>query len=97
MMATIGCAPGSQSDIDWPEVWRNSPEFLEVHRELDEMERALQPNTVADQSEDKTELHEFAAPFDVQLWECLKRVNSQYWRSPTYIYSKTALSILTVS
>jgi ATP-binding cassette subfamily G (WHITE) protein 2 (PDR) len=39
---------------------------------------------------------EFAAPFHIQLWECLKRVNVQYWRSPAYIWSKTALCVLTV-
>ncbi|KAF7323944.1 hypothetical protein MKEN_00615900 [Mycena kentingensis (nom. inval.)] len=33
----------------------------------------------------------FAMPFATQLWECLKRVWVQYWRTPSYIYSKLAL------
>lgn len=40
---------------------------------------------------------EFAAPMSVQLRECLKRIALQYWRSPSYIYSKTALTVLEVS
>ncbi|KAF7349234.1 hypothetical protein MSAN_01712800 [Mycena sanguinolenta] len=30
-------------------------------------------------------------PLSTQLWECFKRVWMQYWRTPTYIYSKLAL------
>jgi len=36
---------------------------------------------------------EFAAPFGLQFWEVTKRVFEQYWRTPSYIYSKAALSI----
>ncbi|KAH0536023.1 hypothetical protein FGG08_007090 [Glutinoglossum americanum] len=95
MMEIIGCVPGSHSDIDWPEVWRGSPELAQVHRELDEMKERLRQNPTINVSGDKADYREFAAPFTVQLWECFKRVNSQYWRSPSYIYSKTALSLLT--
>lgn len=95
IMETIGCTPGSHSDINWPEVWRHSPEFAQVHRELDEMESKLKHSS-AIKIVDKFGFREFAAPFVVQLWECFKRVNSQYWRTPSYIYSKTALSVLTV-
>ena len=97
IMETIGCTLGSHSDINWPEVWRNSPEFAVVHRELDEMEANLKHNPRTRTVADKSDYREFAAPFMVQLWECFKRVNSQYWRTPSYIYSKTSLSVLTVS
>jgi ATP-binding cassette subfamily G (WHITE) protein 2 (PDR) len=95
IMETIGCTPGSHSDINWPEVWRHSAEFAQMHRELDEMESVLK-HTSAIKNAVKADFREFAAPFLVQLWECFKRVNSQYWRTPSYIYSKTALSVLTV-
>lgn len=95
IMETIGCTPGSHSNINWPEVWRASPEFALIHRELEEMESQLKHSSTM-KSAEKSDFREFAAPFMVQLWECFKRVNSQYWRTPSYIYSKTALSALTV-
>jgi ABC-type multidrug transport system ATPase subunit len=95
MMEITGCAPGTESDIDWPNVWRSSPEFAEVHQELEHMERTLQKADTYVAS-NESDYEEFAAPFSVQLWECFRRVNSQYWRSPTYIYSKTGLCLLSV-
>jgi ATP-binding cassette subfamily G (WHITE) protein 2 (PDR) len=92
LMEIIGCTPGSQSKIDWAQIWRSSPEFTEVHRQLDylaEHARKVYPT----QAMVDDGFKEFAAPFSVQLWECLVRVNQQYWRTPSYIYSKTAMCI----
>ncbi|PGH14867.1 hypothetical protein AJ79_02729 [Helicocarpus griseus UAMH5409] len=96
MLEVIGAAPGSTSEIDWPEVWRNSPERAAVHAHLDELKSTLfeKGQTQATTTDDPESYREFAAPFSVQLWECLVRIFSQYWRSPTYIYSKTALCVL---
>lgn len=43
---------------------------------------------------DKAAFREFAAPFGVQLWEVQQRVFAQYWRTPSYIYSKMLLCTL---
>ena len=98
MLQVIGAAPGSHSDIDWHQTWRNSSERVEVHRELERLKterpKITQP---ASSPDDKTSYREFAAPFAVQMSEVLKRVFQQYWRSPTYIYSKASLCILAVS
>ncbi|KKY22769.1 putative abc [Phaeomoniella chlamydospora] len=94
MMATIGCAPGAHSEIDWPVVWRDSAERAEVKRELAEMKAEL-GSRPTDQSKNPADYREFAAPFGLQLWEVFKRVNAQYWRTPSYIYSKTALCLIT--
>lgn len=95
MLEVIGAAPGSHSDIDWPAVWRDSPERQAVHQHLAELKDTLSQKPTETSQADASDYNEFAAPFAVQLWECLIRVFSQYWRSPIYIYSKTALSILT--
>ncbi|KUJ09554.1 putative ABC transporter [Mollisia scopiformis] len=92
MLEVIGCTPGSHSDIEWPEVWRNSPEFSEVHHQLDHMAQHARSN-LPSQAQLDDGFKEFAAPFSAQLWECLKRVNQQYWRTPSYIYSKAAMCI----
>lgn len=95
MLEVIGAAPGSHSDIDWPAVWRDSPERGKVHEHLAELKNTLSKKPVEASSNDPSTYKEFAAPFSVQLYECLVRVFSQYWRTPVYIYSKAALSILT--
>lgn len=95
MLEVIGAAPGSHSDIDWPAVWRDSPERQAVHEHLAELKATLSQKPIDASKADPGSYNEFAAPFTVQLWECLLRVFSQYWRTPVYIYSKTALCVLT--
>lgn len=91
MLEVIGAAPGSHSDIDWPAVWRDSPEHKAVLDHLAELKQTLSQKPV--EESDPSSYREFAAPFGLQLYECTVRVFSQYWRSPTYIYSKAALCI----
>ena len=89
MLEVIGAAPGSHSDIDWPAVWRDSPEHKAVLNHLAELKTTLSRKPVDQQ--DKSSYREFAAPFSLQLWECCVRVFQQYFRSPLYIYSKLGL------
>ncbi|KAL4863346.1 hypothetical protein BDV12DRAFT_206638 [Aspergillus spectabilis] len=93
MLEVIGAAPGAQTDIDWPAVWRNSAEYQEVRNELGKLrELANQPSVVSDPN-DKSSYSAFAAPFSEQLVQVGRRVFQQYWRSPSYIYSKVLLTI----
>ncbi|KAK7515313.1 ABC-2 type transporter-domain-containing protein [Phyllosticta citriasiana] len=91
MLEVIGAAPGSHTDIDWHEAWRNSPEYAGVKNELKEMREQLPQKTAPSATEDQTSYREFAAPFTVQIWEVTKRVFEQYWRTPSYIYAKLIL------
>src|SRR5438045_3234502 len=86
MLEVIGAAPGSHTDIDWHQTWRGSPEYQEVHRELDRLKNELpQLTRLPSAATDKASLREFAAPFTVQLREVLVRVFEQYWRTPCKI------------
>ncbi|OCF39347.1 ATP-binding cassette transporter [Kwoniella heveanensis CBS 569] len=94
MLAAIGAAPGSHTDVDWHQAWINSPERVKVREELDRL-KAERP-AAKEQSHskgDKAAYAEFAAPFSVQFFTVLKRVFEQYWRTPSYIYSKILLSV----
>ncbi|KAJ5627684.1 ABC multidrug transporter C [Penicillium lividum] len=95
MLEVIGAAPGSHSDIDWPAVWKESPERKAVQDHLAELKSTLSVKPTDEPSNDAASYNEFAAPFTVQLYECLMRVFSQFWRTPVYIYSKGALSVFT--
>jgi ATP-binding cassette, subfamily G (WHITE), member 2, PDR len=94
MLDVIGAAPGSQTDIDWPAVWSESPERKDVKATLAQMKEELSQKPV---DEDPTSLDSYAATFAVQMRTVLTRVFQQWWRTPSYLYSKTALSLLTVS
>ncbi|OSS53650.1 hypothetical protein B5807_01076 [Epicoccum nigrum] len=99
MLEVIGAAPGSHTDVDWHQAWRNSPEYAEVQRHLEELkvegaqQTRLERTMSAQKREDKAAYREFAAPFSQQFRETLVRVFQQYWRSPAYIYSKTLLCV----
>jgi len=97
MLEVIGAAPGSHTDIDWHQAWRNSAEYAHVQNHLEELKHetshktALERTVSAQAREDKAAYREFAAPFGQQLREVTVRVYQQYWRTPSYIYSKTIL------
>lgn len=97
MLEVIGAAPGSHTDIDWHKTWRDSEEYNSVRQELDRLKAELPNTTQSSQEIDKSSFDEFAAPFiSGQLWEVTKRVFEQYWRTPSYIYSKTSLCLFSV-
>ncbi|EED13444.1 ABC transporter, putative [Talaromyces stipitatus ATCC 10500] len=95
MLEVIGAAPGSHTDIDWHKVWRESPEYVKVKEHLAELRSTLSLKEPEPQANDPGAYREYAAPFSVQLWETMRRVFAQYYRTPVYIWSKFALCVLT--
>ncbi|KAI9151610.1 ABC transporter CDR4 [Paramyrothecium foliicola] len=94
MLEVIGAAPGSHSEVDWFQAWRQSPEYEAVQAELENIKREKAGVVTSPEDADPGEYREFAAPFMVQLKINLHRVFQQYWRTPVYIYSKAALCTL---
>lgn len=95
MLQVIGAAPGAHTDIDWPAIWRDSKEYREIRTELAQLrELVKEPSAVVGNSASN---FQFAATFTVQMLEVAKRVSQQYWRTPSYIYSKALLTIGSVS
>lgn len=90
ILDVIGAAPGSINTIDWPATWRESKERQEVKRELAQLKQDLSHLPV---DSNKESLAEFAAPVGLQLKAVTQRVFEQYWRSPTYLYSKVLLCL----
>lgn len=92
MLEVIGAAPGTSCDIDWHQVWKDSPEFQAVKAELAHL-REERPK-VSELTVDTSSLNEFAVPLSLQFREVTVRVFAQYWRTPVYIVSKAALCVL---
>ncbi|ETN39195.1 uncharacterized protein HMPREF1541_05418 [Cyphellophora europaea CBS 101466] len=93
MLETIGAAPGAQTDIDWPAVWRESADYRGVQSELASLTGLTKITTAQSGAMTGSEFAEFAAPFTSQLRLVLKRTLQQYFRSPSYIYSKALLTL----
>ncbi|KAM0647794.1 hypothetical protein ACHAO3_007418 [Verticillium nonalfalfae] len=89
MLHVIGAAPGTHSEIDWPDVWRRSPEYRGVQDELERLEAGRRP---IEENQDLSKFSEFAVPLSLQYREVCWRVFQQYWRSPSYLMSKAFLS-----
>ncbi|KIN00043.1 hypothetical protein OIDMADRAFT_126522 [Oidiodendron maius Zn] len=89
ILEVIGAAPGVHVDEDWSQIWRDSPEYAQVKEHLGCLNRDL---TAASSPEfDSTESQSFATPFHLQLLKCTIRAFEQYWRTPSYIWSKLSL------
>ncbi|KAK7427794.1 Multidrug resistance protein [Neonectria magnoliae] len=90
MLSAIGAAPGSTTDHDWHQVWRESPEYQSVQAELQRLKAEGPANDTSDHS-GANSYREFATPLWEQLLIVTRRVFEQYWRTPSYIYSKFVL------
>ncbi|KAL4812200.1 ABC-2 type transporter-domain-containing protein [Aspergillus spinulosporus] len=87
MLHVIGAAPGSIAVHDWPETWKSSPEYAQVRQELDRLRlRSVETGVKTESSK-----LQYAAPFCTQLRLCTERAFQQYWRTPSYLYSKLTL------
>lgn len=98
MFRVTGMATSSKSTQDWPAIWKNSEEHKAVKAELAQMkeEFSRRPILVNNPSEPDA-VQPFAAPFRTQFWVVLERIFQQYWRTPSYLYSKVALCLFSVS
>ena len=88
-------ASDSDSTQDWPAVWEKSEERQAIKAELTHMRETLSRQPVS--IDDPDFRRSFAVPFRSQLWIVLVRVFQQYWRTPSYLYSKVALCLFSVS
>ncbi|EFX03218.1 ABC multidrug transporter [Grosmannia clavigera kw1407] len=89
MLNIVNRGSNSQGE-DWHDVWNNSRERQDVMAEINRIhvDRAAQPLAT---HEDPHSRDEFAMPFGAQLARVATRVCQQYWRSPTYVFSKFIL------
>ncbi|KAF4949226.1 hypothetical protein FSARC_13532 [Fusarium sarcochroum] len=84
-------------DVDWHQIWRDSPEFQSVKQELQRLNDlpSTQPsNATALDHGDASQHQEFVSSFWTQFREVLIRTWKHFWRSPTYTWSKTVLIVL---
>ena len=90
MLEIIGAAPGSHANQNYHDAWVNSREYKAVNEELDVMEQELVKKPKDNSPEDMTK---YAVPFWCQYKHVTHRVFQQYWRTPSYTYSKIFMTV----
>lgn len=90
MLEVIGAAPGSVATQDYHQVWRNSEEYKAVQKELAWMEAEL-PKITEEASDETRKQFATSIPYQCSL-VCI-RLFQQYWRTPSYLWSKFILTI----
>ncbi|KAG6877003.1 hypothetical protein C0993_011111 [Termitomyces sp. T159_Od127] len=89
MLDVIGAGATANSNVNWHEIWKNSPEAVTTQEELEGIHtegRSRPPVAEAFHSE-------FATSWLHQTKELLFRNSRSFWRDPTYIHSKLVLNI----
>ena len=92
MLEVIGAAPGSHANQDYHQVWLQSEQYRKVQSELQTMETEL---ALLPRESSKESRREFAADAWTQYVQVSKRVFEYYYRTPTYLWSKIFLILLT--
>jgi ATP-binding cassette subfamily G (WHITE) protein 2 (SNQ2) len=78
------------SRINWNDEWAKSPNQAEVMQEIGRIKADRSQKT----SQKSDEAIEFAAPVWLQTTMLTKRVLTQYWRDPSYLYSKLFVAVV---
>ncbi|KEF51094.1 ATPase [Exophiala aquamarina CBS 119918] len=93
MLEVTGTTTSSRGAKDWSVIWSDSEERTAIKAELARMKMNFSAQPTSNNPDDPDALRPFAAPFGTQLCVVLKRVFQQYWRTPSYLYSKVALCL----
>ncbi|ROV95974.1 hypothetical protein VMCG_07971 [Cytospora schulzeri] len=78
--------------IDWNEEWRNSQQARDVLDEIHGLK--LTRSRSAGAQGKKDEETEFAAPVWLQTIMLTRRLFTQYWRDPSYLYGKLFVAVI---
>ncbi|KAI0074336.1 pleiotropic drug resistance ABC transporter [Panus rudis PR-1116 ss-1] len=89
MLSVTGAGATAQSDTDWHEIWKNSPEARQLQEDLERIHSEGRSRPALEASHKG----EFATSWGYQLYELLYRELQDHWRSPIYMMSKIGLNI----
>jgi ATP-binding cassette, subfamily G (WHITE), member 2, PDR len=92
-MLEIVNSGGNSYGEDWHSVWKASDEYRNTITELERLHGEDHASKTDSTTKEDSEYTEFAIPFTQQLRAVTVRIFQQYWRLPSYIFSKWILAI----
>ena len=94
ILDVTGSAVGSTNATDWSALWRDSTERQKAKSQLAEMMEELSRVPPRYNARDRKE---FAMAVHIQMYVVTRRIFEEYWRTPSYLYSKLFLCVGAVS
>ncbi|OBU01245.2 hypothetical protein VE01_00946 [Pseudogymnoascus verrucosus] len=92
ILEVVAATAIGQTTQDWPEIWRSSDESRNRILEQDRIHHEMGCATMENSNDGNCD--EFAVPLYVQLRHTIIRILQHYWRSPTYIWGKIMLGVV---
>ena len=89
MLEIVTQGAGENTGLNWPEIWKSSQECQAVVKELDHIHQNGRGGSL-----ENVEHDEFAMPLTTQIRFTTTRVLQQYWRTPSYIWGKLLLGLV---
>ena len=87
----IGAGATATTDKNWFQLYRESPQYVEMQNELDRLSRIGAEASLSAEASSRLN-REYAQPFFVQVSEVVRRAFASYWRNPTYVIAKLFLN-----
>ena len=87
----IGAGATATTDKNWFQLYRESPQYVEMQNELDRLSRLGTEAPLSAEASSRLN-REYAQPFFVQVSEVVRRAFASYWRNPTYVIAKLFLN-----
>jgi ATP-binding cassette subfamily G (WHITE) protein 2 (SNQ2) len=75
--------------VSWEDEWRDSDELAAIMAEIDRMDTEGRGRSATGIRET-----EYAAPTSLQTYLLIRRIFTQYWREPSYAYSRLWVNVL---
>lgn len=92
ILEVVAATAIGQTTQDWPEIWRLSDESRNRILEQDRIHHDMGSVTMENSNDGNCD--EFAVPLYAQLRHTIIRIFQHYWRSPTYIWGKIMLGVV---
>jgi ATP-binding cassette subfamily G (WHITE) protein 2 (PDR) len=92
ILEVVAATAIGQTTRDWPEIWRSSDESRNRILEQDRIHHEMGSATMENSNDGNCD--EFAVPLYAQLRHTIIRIFQHYWRSPTYIWGKIMLGVV---
>ena len=93
VLEVIGAGAGAKASQDWHSLWKESAEFQQTQRQIDDYHQKFAgQESAADKAPDSG--RSYAAHTSTQFALVATRVFQHYWRDPTYVMAKVMLNIV---
>ncbi|OCK82353.1 ABC-transporter [Lepidopterella palustris CBS 459.81] len=92
ILETVTAGASGKSGHNWPDIWNASDECACVKAEQEHIHQEMSSVRIGPTGDDNDD--EFATPFSTQIFYTTVRVFQQYWRTPSYIWGKILLGVL---